>query len=155
MASHGRILSQDDLESYEIAYRSPVRGTYRGYEIVGVGPASSGATHIIQALNSLEGFDLASSEFGSSRYIHIIAETLEIIFADRFEYMGDPDFVSIPVSGLTSKHYGTYCRSRLDLERASTYAYGKPNSLVQESDNTDVRDTGNYLALAWLLKSPT
>ena len=96
----GGILTLDDLESYQISYRKPVRGIYRGYEIVGVGPVSSGATHIIQALNILEGFDISSLGFGSSEYIHLIAETLKIVFADRFQFMADPDFLSVPVEGL-------------------------------------------------------
>ena len=151
----GGILSQDDLESYQISYREPVRGIYRGYEIVGVGPVSSGATHIIQALNILEGFDISSLGFGSSEYIHLIAETLKIVFADRFQFMADPDFLSVPVKGLISREYAEFCRARIDPEIAGCYAHGDPSSFVGESENTThltvADENGNVVSMTQTL----
>ena len=151
----GGILTQDDLESYQISYRKPVRGIYRGYEIVGVGPVSSGATHIIQALNILEGFDISSLGFGSSEYIHLIAETLKIVFADRFQFMADPDFLSVPVEGLISREYAEFCRARIDPEIAGRYAHGDPSSFVGESENTThltvADENGNVVSMTQTL----
>ncbi|SVA24737.1 uncharacterized protein METZ01_LOCUS77591, partial [marine metagenome] len=155
MVSGGGILTQDDLESYQISYREPVRGTYRGYEIVGVGPVSSGATHIIQALNILEGFEVGNLGFGSSEYIHLIAETLKIVFADRFQFMADPGFVSVPVEGLISREYAEFCRARIDPGIAGRYAHGDPSSFVGESENTThltvADENGNVVSMTQTL----
>ena len=80
MTRNGGILTQDDIEKYQLEYRDPVKGNYRGYEIVGVGPASSGATHIVQALNLLEKFNISEMGFGTNEYFHLLAETLKIVF---------------------------------------------------------------------------
>ena len=136
MKSNNGIVSMDDLNKYKIKYREPVRGTYRGYEIVGVGPASSGATHIIQALNIMESFNVADMKFGSVEYIHLLAETLKLVFADRFKYMGDPDFVDVPVDGLISKEYGRHCSQKIDLSKASAFEHDNPSAFATESNNT-------------------
>ena len=103
-----------------------MRGTYRGYEIASVAPASSGGTHVIQVLNLLEGFDIGSLGFGSGASVHLIAEALKIAFADRFEYMGDPSFVEVPVDALTSKAYAGVRRREIDPERAKSFTPGNP-----------------------------
>ena len=136
MAANGGIITGDDLESYLIRDREPVRGTYRGYDVVSVGPASAGGVHIVQVLNILEGFDVAGMGFGSTDYTHLVAEALKIAFADRFEYMGDPDFVEVPVGGLISKEYAAYRRREIDLERAQEHRHGRPMSYACESHNT-------------------
>ncbi|MDC0035201.1 gamma-glutamyltransferase [Chloroflexi bacterium] len=136
MRRNNGIVSLDDLNKYKVKYREPVRGTYRGYDIVGVGPTSSGATHIIQALNIIEGFNIQDMQFGSIEYIHLMAETLKLVFADRFKYMGDPDFVEIPVAGLISKDYGQHCRRKIDLSKASTFQHDNPAVFDTESKNT-------------------
>ena len=136
MAANGGIITGDDLESYLIRDREPVRGTYRGYDVVSVGPASAGGVHIVQVLNILEGFDVAGMGFGSADYIHLMAEALKIAFADRFEYMGDPDFVEVPVGGLISKEYAACRRREIDLERAQEHRHGRPMSYAGESHNT-------------------
>ena len=136
MEANGGIVTGDDLEGYEIREREPVRGSYRGYDIVSVGPASAGGVNIIQVLNILEDYDIADMGFGSTEYVHVIAEALKIAFADRFEYMGDPDFVEVPLGGITSKEYATSRRRELDLEQAGDYRHGRPSSYAGESDNT-------------------
>ena len=98
MADNGGIITAGDLRDYRIHLREPVRGSYRGYEIVSVAPTSSGGTAIIEMLNVLEGFDVGRLGFGTAESIHLLAESMKIAFADRFEYLGDPAFVEAPVS---------------------------------------------------------
>ncbi len=136
MATNGGIIAAQDLQDYQIHLREPVRGTYRGYEIVSVAPTSSGGAAIVEMLNILEGFDVAARGFGSAEGIHLLAETMKIAFADRFEYMGDPAFVEVPVAALTSKDYAASRRAEIDLERARGYAYGSPSAYVGEGADT-------------------
>ena len=136
MEANGGIIGAGDLSDYSLRMREPVRGTYRGYEVVSVGPTSAGGVHIIEALNILEDFDVARMGFGSSDFLHLLAETLKIAFADRFEYLGDPDFVEVPVAGLTSKAYAASRRSEIDLARATDYVAGMPSAYLGESRDT-------------------
>ena len=151
MAANGGLMTGADLQSYEIHERRPVRGTYRGYEIVSVAPTSSGGTHIIQVLNLLEGSDIGSLGFGSVAAVHLIAEALKIAFADRFEYMGDPAFVEVPVDALTSKEYASIRRSEIDLQRAGEFHPGSPSAYVGESADTThltvADDEGNVVSM--------
>ena len=136
MAKNGGIVTQDDIEKYQLEYRNPVKGNYRGYEIVGVGPASSGATHIVQALNLLEKFNIEAMGFGTKEYIHLLAETLKIVFSDRFRFMGDPDFIDVPVQELVSKRYADIRHSEIDLQKAGSFTHGNPKLELGESENT-------------------
>ncbi len=151
MKANGGIITLEDLRAYEFKYREPLRGTYKGHEIVAVGPTSSGGVHIIQALNVLEAFDVGEMGFGTEAYVHLVAEILKIAFADRFEYLGDPDFVEVPVQGLISKRYAALRRGEIDLERAQNYAAGAPSSYLGESDNTThftvADDEGNVVSM--------
>jgi gamma-glutamyltranspeptidase/glutathione hydrolase len=151
MEAGGGIITSQDLEEYAFHYREPVRGTYRGYEIASVGPTSSGGTHIVQVLNMLEGFDVAGMGFGSSAYVHLVAETLKIAFADRAKFLGDPDFVEVPVDGIISKEYAARRRREIDLERAGDYRAGRPGVYLGESDNTThltvADDEGNVVSM--------
>lgn len=121
MQANGGLISQCDLESYRIVERAPVRGTYRGYEIVSMAPASSGGTHIIQMLNILEGFDLRESGFGTAETVHLIAEAMKIAFADRFQHMADPEMFQVPVEWLISKEYAAERRKQIDTTHAQQY----------------------------------
>lgn len=105
MRKNGGIITKEDLAQYNVVWRKPVVGTYRGYKIVSMGPPSSGGTHMIEILNTMENADIASLGFGSSQTIHIMAEAMRQAYADRSVYMGDPDFITIPVDKLTSKSY--------------------------------------------------
>lgn len=127
MARNGGLITREDLESYRIYERAPVRGTYRGYEIVSMAPASSGGAHIIQMLNILEDFDLASMGFGTPSTIHVMAEAMKIAFADRFRYMADPERVDIPLDWLTSKGYAAERRAQIDPARAQQYQAAAPD----------------------------
>jgi gamma-glutamyltranspeptidase/glutathione hydrolase len=124
MAANGGVLTLADLANYRVYERPPVCGTYRGHEIVGMGPVSSGGTHIIQMLNIIEGIDIAGLGFGQPETVHVMAETMKIAFADRFRYMADPATTDIPLDWLTSKDYAAQRRDELDQQRAQQYVAG-------------------------------
>lgn len=127
MEEKGGILTLEDLADYELIMRRPIRGKYRdNYELFSVAPTSSGGTHLIQMLNILENFDLASLGFGSGEHLHILTEVLKIAFADRQQYMGDPESVLVPVAGLTSKQYAEERAKQISIHRAGRYSPGEP-----------------------------
>ena len=136
MATNGGIVTSEDLEQYRIHMREPVRGTYRGYEVVSVAPTSSGGTAIVEMLNLLEGFDVSGAGFGTAEGVHLLAESMKIAFSDRFEYMGDPAFVEVPVGALTDKRYAASRRGEIDSSRARSYEYGNPSAYVGEGADT-------------------
>src|SRR6201993_1115004 len=103
MAKSGGYIASDDLTRYRTIDREALRGTYRGYEIVGPPPPSSGPLHIIQMLNILEGYDIGALGFGSADTLHLVAEALKIAFADRAAATADPAFVTVPVARLVDK----------------------------------------------------
>ncbi len=115
----GGIITAADLAHYEVKEREPVRGTYRGYEIISAPPPSSGGTALIEALNILEGYDLAKLGNRSSQSIHLTTEAFRRAFFDRAEFMGDPDFSKIPVAQLIDKKYAAAWRESIDLTHAS------------------------------------
>jgi gamma-glutamyltranspeptidase/glutathione hydrolase len=150
MARNGGLITRQDLAGYRFARRQAVRGTYRGHAIVSAAPTSSGGTHIIQALNILEGFDLASA--GSAQRLHLIAEALKIAFADRRAYMGDPDFVDVPVAWLTDKQYAARRRAEIDPRRASPHRAGERARESADTTHLTVMDRdGNVVAMTQTL----
>jgi gamma-glutamyltranspeptidase/glutathione hydrolase len=119
MKAHGGFISREDLKSYKTVERLPIRGDYRGWEILGPPPPAASGVHIVQMLNILEGYDIASKGFGSAATIHLLAEVLKIAFADRAAASGDPEFVAVPVDRLTSKEYARERRDAIDPTRHS------------------------------------
>ncbi|HEX8175121.1 MAG TPA: gamma-glutamyltransferase [Pyrinomonadaceae bacterium] len=119
MKRHNGLMTMEDLRGYVAKEREPVRGSYRGFEIISMPPPSSGGVILLEMLNILEGFDLKNTGWGSGQHTHLLAETMRRAFADRAEYMGDPDFVRVPVQGLLDKEYAARLRSTIDLKRAS------------------------------------
>jgi gamma-glutamyltranspeptidase / glutathione hydrolase len=115
----GGIITADDLAHYAVKEREPVRGTYRGYEIISSPPPSSGGTVLIESLNILEGYDLAKMGSRSAESIHFTTEAFRRAFFDRAEFMGDPDFSKIPVSQLIDKKYGAAWRDSIDAAHSS------------------------------------
>lgn len=115
----GGDMTADDLAAYEAKWRTPVSGTYRGYEVVSMPPPSSGGVHLVEILNMLEPFDLAASGSGSATTLHVMAEAMKRAYADRSEFLGDPDFVDIPVKGLTSKTYAASRMADFDTAKAT------------------------------------
>ena len=115
----GGLVSEKDLADYKVVERQPVRGTYRGYEVISAPPPSSGGVALIETLNILEGYDLARLGSRSADSIHLTLEAFRRAFDDRAEFMGDPDFSPIPVAQLIDKRYATRWRESLNPQRAS------------------------------------
>lgn len=124
-----------DMNEYEVAMREPVRGTYRGYEIVSMPPPSSGGTHIIQILNILEGYDMNAMGHNTASSIHAMSEAMKLAYADRSEYLGDPDFVNVPVAGLISKEYAKSLRDKISLYAVNAAQDIKPNNPIPYESN--------------------
>ncbi|HZQ90416.1 MAG TPA: gamma-glutamyltransferase [Terriglobales bacterium] len=118
----GGLITTEDLAAYEVKERSPVRGTYRGLEIIGAPPPSSGGVALIEALNILEGYDLRAMGAGSADAIHVTTEAMRRAFFDRSEFMGDPDFAKVPVASLVDKKYGAAWRDSIAPQRATLSA---------------------------------
>jgi gamma-glutamyltranspeptidase/glutathione hydrolase len=119
MQKGGGLITADDLAHYEVKEREPIRGSYRGYEVISAPPPSSGGTVLIESLNILEGYDLAKMGNRSAQSIHYTTEAFRRAFFDRAEFMGDPDFSKIPVAQLIDKKYGTAWRDSIDATHAS------------------------------------
>ncbi len=155
----GGRMTLEDLASYHAVEREPVRGTYRGHQIVSMPPPSSGGVHIIEIANILEGFPLREQGFNSAQTIHEMAEAEKLAYADRSLYLGDPDFVKIPIDGLTSRAYADYLRKGIapnHARPASEIAPGRPE--LYESDQTThfsiVDDRGNAVSNTYTLNIP-
>ena len=118
----GGLLSLADLADYRPKLRKPVSGSYRGYQIHSFPPPSSGGAVLLECLNILEGFELGPRGAGSSESLHLVAEAMKLAFADRAVYMGDADFVDVPVDRLVSKEYAASQRARIDPDKAITVA---------------------------------
>ena len=167
----GGLITTDDLAHYEVKEREPIRGTYRGDEIISAPPPSSGGTALVEILNILEGYDLAKAGDRSAASIHLTVEAFRRAFYDRAEFLGDPDFSKIPVAQLIDKKYGAAWRESIDPTRASTskdlkrpaifseleqYASGHPQPLVvREPEHTThysvVDSNGNAVAVTTTL----
>jgi len=120
MKANGGLITRADLKAYQARKRDVVRGTYRGHEIIGMAPPSSGGIGVITMLNILEGYDLKANGYGSAKNLHLITESMRRAFADRAQYIGDPDFVTnIPVDRLISKEYGETLRKTISPTKAS------------------------------------
>jgi len=115
----GGLITAEDLIHYEVKEREPIRGTYRGYEIISAPPPSSGGIALLEILNILEGYDLAKAGNRSAASIHLTVEAFRRAFYDRAEFLGDPDFSKIPVAQLIDKKYGEAWRESIDPARAS------------------------------------
>ncbi|MCI0468328.1 MAG: gamma-glutamyltransferase [Beijerinckiaceae bacterium] len=154
--AQGGRMTLEDLKSYRAIERTPLRGSYRGYEIAAMPPPSSGGVHIIELLNILEGFPLAEQGANSALNIHIMAEAMKIAYAGRAEYLGDPDHVQVPVKGLISKAYAERLRAEISLKRARPAAEIKAiDPLPYESGETThfsiVDEEGNAVANTYTL----
>ena len=152
----GGNMSLQDLANYRAIARVPVKGDYRGYEIVSMPPPSSGGIHIVQILNILEGYPLKDYGQNSAQTIHLISEAMQLAYADRAEYLGDSDFIDVPASGLTSQAYADKLRSLINPNKATPAATIKANNpLPYESDQTThfsiVDKDGNAVANTYTL----
>jgi len=157
MEANNGLISQADLAEYQPVIREPIRGTYRGYEIYSMPPPSSGGIHLVQLLNILEAFPLGDLGQNTAQTIHLITESMKLAYADRSKYLGDTDFVSVPISGLISKSYAEQLRRKINLDQATPsqeIAPGNPNPFIESNNTThySVMDNqGNAVANTYTL----
>lgn len=120
MKANGGLITREDLKKYQAKERMPVKGTYRGYDLIGMAPPSSGGFAVIQMLNVLEGYDLKANGYGSAQNVHLVTESMRRAFADRAQHLGDPDFNDgIPLTRLMSKDYAAQLRKTINPNKAS------------------------------------
>ncbi|MCK7628555.1 gamma-glutamyltransferase [Shewanella sp. JNE10-2] len=133
----GGIMTLDDLKHYKVVEREPVRGEYRGYQVVSMPPPSSGGVHIIQMLNVLQQFPIDKLGHNTAQTIHLMAETMKYAYSDRSEYLGDPDFYKVPVNALTNADYAQKIASKIAINKTTPSSEIKPGKLTPyESDQT-------------------
>jgi gamma-glutamyltranspeptidase/glutathione hydrolase len=133
----GGIMTAADLNGYRAIERAPVRGRYRGYDIVSMPPPSSGGVHLVEILNILEGYPSRALASGDPQAPHLIVEAMKRAYADRAVFLGDPDFVAVPVGKLTAKDYAARWRAGIDPQRATPAREIRAgNSVIREGTNT-------------------
>jgi gamma-glutamyltranspeptidase/glutathione hydrolase len=155
---HNGLITMDDMRGYVAKERETLRGTYRGYEIVSMPPPSSGGAVLIEMLNILEGYDFKKMDSASSDRYHLMTEAMRRAFADRAEYMGDTDFVKVPIAGLVDKKYAEHLRLTINRERASSSEQvkaGKPVGYESEETThfTVVDAEGNAVSNTYTLNN--
>ena len=153
----GGIMTADDLKSYQAVVRSPVRGSYRSYDIVSMPLPSSGGTVLLQSLNILEGFPMPDIKQGSATSLHLMVEAMKRAYADRARYLGDPAFVNAPVNVLITKEYAARQRAGIDLARATPAADVLAVSPREGSNTTHysvVDSGGNAVSNTYTLNFP-
>jgi gamma-glutamyltranspeptidase/glutathione hydrolase len=154
MERTGAFISRQDLTGYRVVERAPIRGRYRGWEIMGPPPPAASGVHITQMLNILEGYDVAKLGFGTVDTLHLLAEVLKIAFADRAEASGDPDFVKVPVERITSRAYADERRAEIDLARAKSWSGGLLAKEGADTTHLTVADgKGNVVTTTQTLNS--
>lgn len=156
MKRNGGLITEADLAVYEAKERTPIHGTYRGYDIYSMPPPSSGGTVLVEMLNILEGFDLAGYGHNSAMYLHLLSESMRRAYADRARYLGDPDFnPDIPVGKLTSKEYAAVLRNSISLETKSASDPVTFNDAYESTETTHysvVDAEGNAVVVTYTLE---
>ena len=154
MAASGGLITLADLADYRTIERQPVRGTYRGFEIIGPPPPASSGVHIVQMLNMLESFDVRAMGFGTVETAHVLAEALKIAFADRRAATADPAFVKVPVERLIDKGYAAERARCIDLDRAQSWSAGVALGESANTTHVTVADgQGNVVASTQTINS--
>ncbi len=138
MHRNGGLITERDLALYEAKERTPIRGTYRGYGVIGMPPPSSGGIAVVEMLNILEGFDLAGMRHNSGLYLHHLAEAMRRAFRDRARYVADTDYIDVPIDRLTSKAYAATLRRTIDPRRAT------PSSVTDVAQDHESEHTTHY-----------
>ena len=150
-ASGKGLITKADLAAYKPAIRKPVRGSYRGYEIISMSPPSSGGTHVIEILNILEGYNMTRLGFQTPESLHLMAEAMKRAFADRAKFMADTDFVKVPIDGLISKKYAEELRKGISMDTVGTkIPAGNPLPFVGSGGTSHlsvIDKQGNIVAL--------
>ncbi len=156
MAAHGGLITRDDLKNYKAVRRAPVKGVYRGYEVVSMPPPSSGGVALIEMLNVLEGYDLGKMGFGSADAIHLTAEAMKRAFADRAHFLGDPDFNrDMPLPRLMSKDYAAELRKTIAKDhtvKASPTTFEWPHESEETTHISVVDGSRNAVSLTYTLE---
>ncbi|MBN8901736.1 MAG: gamma-glutamyltransferase, partial [Rhodospirillales bacterium] len=154
MARTGGYLTMEDFTRYRTVEREAIRGTYRGFEVIGPPPPASGGVHVVQMLNLMEGFDVAGMGFGTPEGAHLLAEVLKIAFADRAAATGDPAFVDVPIARLIDKGYAAERRSEIDLGHARSWAAGVTSGASAHTTHLTVADAaGNVVCSTQTINS--
>jgi len=158
VSNAGGIMTPDDLKSYQALLRAPVRGNYRGYDIVSMPLPSSGGTVLLETLNILEGFPMSDMKQGSVPSLHVMIEAMKRAYADRARYLGDPAFVNAPTQVLLAKDYATRQRASIDPDRATPAADTLKITPQREGSNTThysvVDSKGNAVSNTYTLNFP-
>ncbi|MGD8329893.1 MAG: gamma-glutamyltransferase [Acidobacteriota bacterium] len=157
MADNGGLITMEDLAAYEAKEREPIRGTYRGYDIISMPPPSSGGTVLVEMLNILENFDLAGYDAESPEVTHLMIEAMRQGYLDRATYLGDTDFVEVPIDMLTSKDYAAEKAAMIPLDRArSSEEIGAsiltPPESTQTTQYSVVDAAGNVVSTTYTLE---
>ena len=156
MADIGGIITEEDLLKYEPQEREPIRGAYRGYDIVSMPPPSSGGVILVEMLNILEGFDLADMGHNSADYLHVLTETMRRAYADRAEHLGDPDFnEGMPLQRLMDKDYAETLRASIDMDAASESSPADFAQIYESEETTHfsiVDKEGNMVSMTYTLE---
>jgi gamma-glutamyltranspeptidase/glutathione hydrolase len=157
MKANGGIITTEDLEKYEAVERKPLNGNYKGYDIYGMPPPSSGGATLIQMMNTMELVDWDNVEFNSTEYVHIVAEAMRRGFADRAEHLGDPDFnPDMPVDKLISKAHANNRFKNISMERASVSDSTKFGQIYDSKNTTHfsiIDKDGNAISLTYTLEN--
>jgi gamma-glutamyltranspeptidase/glutathione hydrolase len=157
MKAHGGLITREDLKNYQAKQRTPIRGTYRGYEVIGMPPPSSGGISVQMMLNILEGHDLKANGYGSAKNIHLIAESMRRAFADRARHLGDPDFVStMPIEQLISKPYAQQLARTINPNKASQSSpttFSWPTESAETTHFSIVDEKRNAVAVTYTLEA--
>jgi len=156
VASHGGPMTRVDLAGYRAVFRQPVSGRYRGLRVTAMPPPSSGGVHIVQMLNLLERYPLGDYGAGSAQALHVMAEAMKLAYADRSQWLGDPDFTDVPMRGLTSRAYADALAAHIDPHRAAPATDIRPGDpLPYESPETThysvVDAQGNVVSVTYTL----
>jgi len=134
---HGGVMTLDDLKNYRALWREPLIGSYRGRTVITMPPPSSGGVAVLEMLNILEGYSLKDFHPGAAAYLHLLSETMKHAFADRAQFLGDPDFVNVPVGKLTAKNYAGWVRQRIAPEKTQPpQFYGYYNFNAEKGGTT-------------------
>lgn len=156
MAANGGIITEEDLELYQPVEREPIRGNYRGYEIVSMPPPSSGGVALVQMLNILEGYDLSAMGHNSSAYLHVLTESMRRAYADRAEHLGDPDFnEGMPLERLMDKDYAAKLRATIDMAKADVSdptKFAEPYESEETTHFSVVDSEGNMVSMTYTLE---
>lgn len=157
MRDHDGLMTHEDLAHYETKWRDPITFEYRGHTVISMGPPSSGGVTIAESLNILEGYDLAQLGWNTPESIHLTTEAFRRAFADRNFYLGDPDFVDMPIDRLISKEYAADLRASISRSRASSSESFNRVPIISEGENTThvsiVDGQGNAVALTYTINS--